>query len=66
MGIVPLDVIRSQREQLTADLHAVYTSASSTNYKTYVEAQKVLKELEDMTFSDDEIDAFLPKELKRK
>lgn len=66
MGVVPLDVLRSQREQLTADLYAVYIGAPSTNYKAYIEAQKALKELEDMTFSDDEIDAFLPKELKRK
>jgi hypothetical protein len=44
----------------------VYSGAPSTNYKAYTQAQKALKELEDMTFSDDEIDAFLPTELKRK
>jgi hypothetical protein len=31
----------------------------------YKEAQKALQQLEDMTFSDAEIDAFRPKELKR-
>lgn len=66
MGSAPLDVIRSQRDQLIEDLHAVYSGAPSTNYKAYVAAQKALKQLEDMTFSDDEIDAFLPRELKRK
>ncbi|WP_415752724.1 hypothetical protein [Salmonella enterica] len=40
--------------------------APSTNYKAYSMAQKALKELEDMTFSDEEIDKFLPTELKRK
>ena len=66
MGDVSLDVMRSQRDQLLEDLHSVYAGAPSTNYKAYVAAQKALKQLEDMTFSDDEIDAFLPKELKRK
>jgi hypothetical protein len=31
----------------------------------YKKAQEALQKLEDMTFSDSEIDAFLPKELKR-
>ncbi|CAK7020214.1 SLATT domain-containing protein [Saezia sanguinis] len=66
LNVESLDKIRTQRNQLAEDLYAVYTGAPSTNYKSYVEAQKALKELEDMTFSDDEIDAFLPKELKRK
>lgn len=65
IGIVSLDVICSCRDQLVDNLHAVYSGAPSTNYKAYVEAQKALKELEDMTFSDNEIDAFLPRELKR-
>ncbi|HIE0411643.1 TPA: SLATT domain-containing protein [Pseudomonas aeruginosa] len=66
LAVASLDEIRSQRDQLAEDLHAVYTGAPSTNYKAYIEAQKALKELEDMTFSDEEIDAFLPRELKRK
>lgn len=66
MEALPLDVVRSQRDQLAEDLHAVYTGVPSTNYKAYKEAQKALKKLEDMTFSDDEIDAFLPKDLKRR
>lgn len=66
LSVTPLDEILSQRSQLAEELHAVYTGAPSTNYKAYVKAQKALKELEDMTFSDDEIDAFLPKELKRR
>lgn len=33
--------------------------------KAYKLAQQALQKNEDMTFSDEEIDAFLPKELKR-
>ena len=36
-----------------------------TNFKAYKKAQDALKNMEDMTFSDDEIDKFLPKELRR-
>ncbi|MCB1843380.1 MAG: SLATT domain-containing protein, partial [Halioglobus sp.] len=65
LNAASLDEIRMQRDRLVEDLHAVYTGAPSTNYKAYSEAQNALKKLQDMTFSDDEIDAFLPKELKR-
>lgn len=66
LHVASLDEIRLRRDQLIEDLHAIYTGAPSTDYKAYVKAQKALQELEDMTFSDEEIDAFLPKELKRK
>lgn len=65
-GVVSIDVLRFQRDQLATKLYAAYIGAPSTNHKAYIEAQKALKKLEDMTFSDDEIDAFLPKELRRK
>lgn len=58
--------ISTERDKLLTELHGVYTGAPSTDYKSYQAAQKALKELEDMTFSDEEIDKFLPKELKRK
>lgn len=60
-----LDEMRSRRDLLMEELHAVYAGSPSTNYKAYTAAQKALKKLEDMTFSDKEIDAFLPDELKR-
>ncbi|MCO6518185.1 MULTISPECIES: SLATT domain-containing protein [Snodgrassella] len=66
MGAVSIDVLRIQRDKLATKLYAAYIGAPSTNHKAYLEAQKALKKLEDMTFSDDEIDAFLPKELRRK
>jgi hypothetical protein len=65
MATSSIDEARVQRDRLIDELHVVYTGAPSTNYKAYIEAQKALQQLEDMTFSDDEIDAFLPKELKR-
>lgn len=65
VGDVPLELIRVQRDALTEELHGVYAGAPSTNYAAYKKAQEALKKQEDMTFSDEEIDAFLPKELKR-
>jgi hypothetical protein len=65
VGDVPLELIRSRRDALVEELHGVYAGAPSTNYAAYSKAQEALKKLEDMTFSDEEIDAFLPKELKR-
>lgn len=65
VGDVALELIRAQRDALTQELHGVYAGAPSTNFEAYSRAQEALKKLEDMTFSDEEIDAFLPKELKR-
>jgi len=64
-GALPLEDLRKNRDALLEDLHATYKGVPSTNYKAYKEAQTALKEMEDMTFSDAEIDAFLPKELRR-
>jgi hypothetical protein len=57
--------ICTARDKLLSELHAVYAGAPSTNHKAYKKAQEALKKLEDMTFSDKEVDAFLPSELKR-
>ena len=46
-------------------LAALYEGAPQTDGKAYKEAQRRLKEMEDMTFTDDEIDCFLPLSLKR-
>lgn len=61
-----IEEILQERDALMNELSAIYIGAPSTNYKAYSMAQKALKELEDMTFSDEEIDKFLPTELKRK
>ena len=64
IGESSIELLQEGRDKLLVALHAVYSGAPSTNYKAYKEAQEALKKLEDMTFSDEEIDAFLPKELK--
>ena len=61
----PLESLQEHRDKLTAQLHTVYSGAPSTNGPAYKKAQEALQKLENMTFSDAEIDAFLPKELKR-
>jgi hypothetical protein len=61
----PLESLQDQRDQLVEQLHKVYTGAPSTNSKAYAKAQEGLQKLEEMTFTDEEIDAFLPKELRR-
>ena len=61
----PLGQIQQQRDELLEQLHTIYSGAPSTNLAAYKKAQMALKQFEDMTFSDVEIDAFLPKELQR-
>jgi hypothetical protein len=61
----PIEALQSQRDALVEQLHAAYTGAPSTTFDAYKKAQEALQHLEDMTFSNAEIDAFLPKELKR-
>ena len=65
MGTTPIASIQSQRDALLQKLHEVYAGAPSTTFQAYRKAQEALKKFEDLTFSDAEIDAFLPKELKR-
>ena len=61
----PIESLQSQRDDLVEALHTVYSGAPSTTFQAYKKAQEALKKLEDMTFNDAEIDAFLPPELKR-
>lgn len=65
MGEKPIEKLQAERDDLLDALHSVYSGAPSTTYQAYKKAQEALKQLEDMTFSDDEIDAFLPRELKK-
>ncbi len=59
------DEILAERDRLVIALHGVYAGSPSTTYAAYSKAQEALKHNEEMTFSDAEIDAFLPKELRR-
>ena len=65
IGEKPLETIQQERDVLMENLHSVYSNAPSTTYKAYKKAQHALQYSEDMTFSDEEIDAFLPSELRR-
>jgi len=65
MGEKTIETIQKERDMMLEQLHSVYSGAPSTTYSAYKKAQEALKELEDMTFSDKEIDAFLPRELKK-
>jgi hypothetical protein len=57
--------LRQRREELQTQLHKIYRIAPNTDSKAYGKAQKALKQNEELTFSDAEIDAFLPVPLKR-
>ena len=57
--------LQEERDSLLEDLHSAYSGSPSTTFQAYKKAQEALKIYEDMTFSDEEIDAFLPQELKR-
>ena len=61
----PIEKIKERRDELLESLHAVYVGSPGTTFEAYRKAQSALQTKEDMTFSDDEIDAFLPSELKR-
>lgn len=65
MGEKPIEVLQQIRDELTYELHTAYSGVPSTTVQAYRKAQDALKKYEDMTFSDTEIDAFLPKDLKR-
>ena len=64
MEVKPIESILSARDELMDSLHKVYTGAPATNYKAYSKARDALKNAEELTFSDAEIDAFLPQKLR--
>lgn len=66
IGEKSIEALQAERDALLGSLHAVYAGAPNTTDTGYKKAQEALQQLEDMTFSDAEIDAFLPDELKRK
>jgi hypothetical protein len=65
MGEKSLGHLQMERDALLKQLHSVYAGAPGTTYQAYRKAQEALQKSEDMTFSDEEIDAFLPNALKR-
>ena len=65
VGDETIESIRSRRDALLNELYGVYSGAPSTTVRAYTEAQKALQQWEEMTFSDEEIDELLPRELNR-
>lgn len=62
---VNIEEVKKRRDDLQSRLKRLYKCSPKTISKAYTEATKALKECEEMTFSDEEIDKFLPKELRR-
>lgn len=64
-GVVNEEEIRKVRDKLQSDLHKIYKGSPRTLTKAYSEASKALKEMEELTFIDEEIDKFLPRSLRK-
>lgn len=54
-----------RRDNLQAKLAAIYKGASQTTAAAYADAQDALKNREDLTFSDRELDLLLPASLRK-
>ncbi|MBQ8753509.1 MAG: SLATT domain-containing protein [Lentisphaeria bacterium] len=63
MGTKTLKQIQEERILLFEETEKIYQTAPPTNSKAYQQAQKALKENEELTFSKEEIDRFLPEQL---
>jgi len=61
----PIEGLQAQRDILVEQLHAIHSAAPSTTPKGYKKAQDALQRRQELTFTDTEIDAFLPTELRR-
>ena len=60
-----LEQIVDTRNDLQEQLSSIYKGSPRTISKAYIDATKALKINEELTFSDKEIDLFLPKELRK-
>ncbi len=60
-----IEKVTTRRDAILTDLHSVYSGAPSTNDQAYKKAQEGLQRLEEMTFSEAELDALLPAELRK-
>jgi len=63
--LLSIDEIIPRRDALQEKLNDIYKGAPRTINKAYSKAQEALKQNEELTFSDKEIDIMLPKELRR-
>jgi hypothetical protein len=65
MSIKPSNEVIERRDQLQVELASVYKCCPRTNMIGYTLAQVSLKQNEDLTFSDEEIDKLLPMNLRK-
>lgn len=65
IGNKDIELLQSTRDELNEHLINTYRGAPKTISKGYAMASKALKENEEFTFSDAEIDKFLPESLRR-
>lgn len=63
-GVSPEEAVK-RRDELQEKLAAIYQGAPQTNSKAYADAQVALKKNKDYTFSDAEIDKFVPLALRK-
>nr|WP_312578919.1 SLATT domain-containing protein [Sedimentibacter sp.] len=63
--ILEPDVIMRKRDELQDRTSQVYSNSPRTDGKSYAEAQKALKNDEEQTFSENEIDIMLPNSIRR-
>jgi polyhydroxyalkanoate synthesis regulator phasin len=64
-GNISIENARQKRDELTEKLNEIHHDAPQTSSRAYKKAQEALKLKEELTFSDDEIDSFLPEGLKK-
>jgi hypothetical protein len=64
-GSIDLKLAQARRDELQEMAAAAHASAPRTNSTAYQKAQKALKVKEDLSFSDGEIDKFLPPALQQ-
>ena len=60
---IEISEIRIKRDKLQSELYSIYKGSPRTISKAYKQATKALKENEELTFSDKEINNLLPKDL---
>jgi len=65
MGEKPIESLQASRDELQQSLYEIYKAAPSTLDAGYSRAQRALQEKGDLTFTETEIDHFLPECLKK-
>lgn len=64
-GVLSEDAIRERRDHLQKEVFSIYKGSPRTISAAYNKATKALKKNEELTFTDEEIDVFLPKALRK-